>query len=302
MTQKRGEGWISGEKLAIPRQTLSADEVEPFLRALFSDVARRPEPLLLRETAAVVRYLWELAAQGVPAAVAKAGPSAVQQHRQTESREQQRRRRRLRRLGEQIWTMLLQSGDIRPANKTTARRFLREHSQTYLAALDPDSALEIVEELELSAEAQSVYRPPALMSQTLTAQGDRNPRLGDDLSERIYTAHQALKRAGVRGVLRRVAEVLTEEKAAGRKGGTQWTYEDVNRRVRQYERQLKKQFLKQAGNDRDRSVQRWRDGLVDSWILRFRVKQRAEQNAEAGREPPKAGRQGPPSSGGRSQP
>ena len=53
------------------------------------------------------------------------------------------------------------------------------------------------------------------MSLTMSAQGQGNPRLGDDVSERIYTAYHGLKRARVKKIRPRIAEALSQEGVSG---------------------------------------------------------------------------------------
>ena len=53
-------GKINGDELKLPRQTLAVNEADAFLEFMFSDIARKPEPLLLQEGAAVAHYLLAL--------------------------------------------------------------------------------------------------------------------------------------------------------------------------------------------------------------------------------------------------
>lgn len=55
--QSDGSGWIHSDEFVLPRQTLSAEEIGPFLEFLFSRVVRKPKQLKLKETAGVTRYL-----------------------------------------------------------------------------------------------------------------------------------------------------------------------------------------------------------------------------------------------------
>src|SRR5258707_11104202 len=58
------------------RYTLAVEDLDPFLLHLFGDIARRPEALHLKQTAAVARFLLWLSWDGVPNYI-KAGGSDV---------------------------------------------------------------------------------------------------------------------------------------------------------------------------------------------------------------------------------
>src|SRR5260370_33439161 len=57
---------ILSTEMELPPQTLDAAEVSDYLGFLFSDVAFKPAIWLLRETAAVARYLDWLSLSGIP--------------------------------------------------------------------------------------------------------------------------------------------------------------------------------------------------------------------------------------------
>src|SRR5438876_706360 len=99
------EGWIESDQLVVPRQTLSPEEIEPFLEYLFSSVVGKPKQLKLRETAGVVRYLKALVMEE---------PHSLQ-------------RDVVERVADVIWGTLLQSGQIAIAEKEAAVQFLYEH-------------------------------------------------------------------------------------------------------------------------------------------------------------------------------
>jgi FkbM family methyltransferase len=107
------KGRISSDQLPqTPRQELVPAEADAFLEYLFSNIARRPRSLNLREGAGVARYLKALAAETAP------GPI----------------RSLLDRLAEMFWAALLQSAPFRTAEKTAAVEFMEIHANTYLAS------------------------------------------------------------------------------------------------------------------------------------------------------------------------
>ena len=192
--QARATGFsaLSGE--------LAGAEIGGFLSFLFGHVAYRPDVLLLLETAAAVRFLQTLARKGVPAELIGRQRGRVDDTRSDDSEETLEGRRLLQRLAQVIWGDLFEYGDFPGCGKLKAKAFLRRHSKTYLVSLDVTRALEVIEELEIPADAGQHIRPPHLMSLTMSAQGQGNPRLGDDVSERIYAAYHALKGARVKKI------------------------------------------------------------------------------------------------------
>jgi hypothetical protein len=261
------EGWISMDRLMLPRQALEISEIDEFLRYIFGDIARRPDPLRLRETAEVVRFIKRLTSQGVPRAVANEGADVATKYRSM-SPEQSRARWYADQIAEIIWNTLLQSGEFPTAAKSEALNFLSKHRQTYLANPYFDEALAFVEAFELPAHAPPMNEPPAFRSRSRTVRTyASNARLKSDLSERIYIADEALKRAGLKTKRRPVIGRALEDAAVEhRSGDTTWTSEEVNERVKEYQRSQRLQWSK-------RKVKWTGEHLVDDRIHSFRLAQ-----------------------------
>jgi len=257
------EGWIHSDQLILPRQTLSPEEVGPFLQFLFKEIARKPEPLKLKQTAGVARYL---------KAVAVEAPWSSQ-------------RDNVDRLSEVLWLTMLDSGQIEIASKEEAVQFLKTHALTYFTLFDVNRILEYLENLPEPSRHAEFFRPPKLKGANRTAWGQGPDRLQDDLTERIYAAYHALRRTGIRDARGRIATVLNE---LGYKTGVRsltecrWGPAEVNERVRQFEDRI---VRRHRLSKRDRTQkERLRNTLVDSWIHGFHfaltVESAARPNAD----------------------
>ncbi len=182
------EGWISSEVFKLPGQVLNPSEGDAFLEFVFSMIAMRPKALGLREGAGVARYLKTLAWT--------LGPGSG--------------RHLLNRLADTIWGTLFEFAPLPISDKGRAVEFLREHANTYLAGFDTEAAVKRVQESRGPPPEASLAHPPHLMSRRFSASGTGNPRLGDDLSERVYAAYHALRRARVHNARDRIAGVLNQ--------------------------------------------------------------------------------------------
>src|ERR1700739_4422552 len=89
------DGWIRGDQLILPPQSLSPEEIGAFLKFLFTEIARKPKRLKLRETAGVARYL---------KAIAFETPASAE-------------RDTAERLAEMIWLTMLDTGQIEITRK-----------------------------------------------------------------------------------------------------------------------------------------------------------------------------------------
>jgi hypothetical protein len=270
------EDRIHSSELEIPCQSLEASEVDAFLASLFQDVAQRPEPLALREAASVVRYLRLLAWKGVPRNVASQGSEALKKYYESQDCERDRHARpKVERLADVLWGCLSQWGLIEPCTREKARLFLRQHSRTYLAG-NPllRTAQQIVNDFvipPLEHDEPEPFQPPHAMSGSLTAQGVGNPRLKNDLSERIYAAFHALKRTNMKLIEPRIAEALARRAVPRRGPKSQWTYQTVHERIKAYEQQQRKELHETTGTRAsDERMGEWRDRLVNKWISGYR--------------------------------
>jgi hypothetical protein len=94
---------------------LNQKEIGPFLKFLFGDVGIRAKPLILDETAAVVRYLQLLSCYAVPKALISPGEKAIKEYGGRERREEERAKRKgAADFAATIWRELLSAGEIVP--------------------------------------------------------------------------------------------------------------------------------------------------------------------------------------------
>jgi len=227
---------------------LDTQEVDEFLQRLFGDVARRPQQILLREGAAVARYLKALAAN-LPAG---------------------NHRNRIDRLADLTWGTVFQVSPIEMAKTHEVVRFLRRHEQTYFARYNIDAATEDVISSPPPVPPQAMFRPPNLLSVGMSVQGEGTPQLEDDLSERIYAAYWALRLSGIENARGMVAVVLNEAGLTTRAGAGRakhWEGKQVAERMKQFERKLT--------NDSKRPVtdswrKRTRAQFAERWVGQFR--------------------------------
>lgn len=184
------------------------------------------------------------------------------------SPEHSKARRCANQIAEIIWNVLLQSGEFPTATKSEVLDFLRKHRQTYLANPYFDQALAYVEAFDLPADGVPMIEPPTFRSRSRTVRiYPSNARLKSDLSERIYIADQALKRAGLKTKRRSVIVGALEDAAVEhRSGDTMWTPENVNERVKEYQRSQRLLWSK-------RKIKWSGEHLVDDRIHSFKLSQ-----------------------------
>jgi hypothetical protein len=255
------EGWTHSDQLILPRQSLSKEEAEPFLSYVFSQMARKPKRLRLRETARVARYIKAIAAE-MPGSWERAT---------------------LDNLAKVTWLTLLEVGQIPIGTKSEAIGFLREHAHTYLASFEVDKLIEQIDKSVEPSRYRELFQPPKLMGKSRSVQGG-GPRLQDDLTERIYVGYHALRRAEVRNARCRIAAVLNELglKTRAQSGTAEiWASQEVFERVQQFEDRIvrKHRLARLAPDDRIKEIARLRNMLVDSWIHEFRFALAVESRA-----------------------
>jgi hypothetical protein len=242
------EGRIRSDQLILPRQTLSQDQIGPFLQFLFKEIARKPKPLKLKQTAGVARYLKAVAAETQGSA----------------------ERDNVDHLAEVLWLTMLDSGEIEIAPKEEAIQFLKAHALTYFASFEVNRILEYLENLPAPSRHAEFFQPPKLKGASRSARGQGPARLQDDLTERIYVAYHALRRTGIRDARGRIATVLNGlEYEIGVRSMTDctWGPSEVYERVRQFGDRIVRQHRLSKG-DRTQK-ERLRNMLVDSWIHGF---------------------------------
>ena len=246
-------GWIHSDQLILPRQPLSKEQAEPFLSYVFGQLARKPRRLKLTETARVARYLKAIAAE-LPGS-----PQRVM----------------LDRLAEMIWLTFLEVGRIEIGTKPEAIRFLQEHAHTYLSSLDVKGIVEQVDQRDEPSRHREFFRPPNLMGEGRSGPGGGPARLQDDLTERIYVAYYALRRASIRNARGRIAAVLNQLgiRTQARSDTAQtWGSPEVIERVHQFEDGIvrRERLARFDGVERIKKIARLRNMLVDGWIYEFR--------------------------------
>jgi hypothetical protein len=286
-----GEGGIPLSAIAVPSQHLERSETRPFLDDLFGDLAHRPERLQLRETAAVTRYLRMLYFQGIPVRIAKRGQKAIDEYKRNQPADHRKRAWHAENTAKILWGELRNHGKIKPSGKEQAIRFLQKHSIYF--PFYAKQTLDFVMNFDLPPGSKYPIHPPRLRSGSMTVGGDSNRRLKDDLSERISAGFYALRRASVPRAKQRIAYALVRaqikpdpKRSSGR---TDWTDENVNDRIKQYERKLRKEIRKIVESDHlDRSHEREeelltqrRAQLADTCISRWRWKLEVDRSQRA---------------------
>jgi hypothetical protein len=137
-----------------------------------------------------------------------------------------------------IWGQVWLYGKFKPADKNKALRFLRRHAKTYLNNPYFSSALAFAERCEIPPGAQPRFGPPGLMSDAMCMPGKSHT--ADDVSDRIWSANLALKRAGVCKRSRRIASALQlagiELDKRGGSPSAEWSWEDVRERIKKHRR------------------------------------------------------------------
>jgi len=265
------DGWIAASTLLMPPQTLDQGEVDAFLRFLFSDLAKRPRPLFLRESAAVTRYLRWLAQDGIPSNVLKGGKKAIDAWRLAQRDEADRNaRQNVQETAEIVWSTLSQYGEFEPSTKDATLRFLRRHADTFFTHPYLAPALAFVETHDIPSGAVLPFRRPSLMSRRMSAQGKKTD-FEDDLSDRIFAAYHTLPRARVRKRSPKIAAALT---ASGIGAGVRavWGWPDVKERVKGYTRSQRSRLRKLgiAEVDLKAHLTQYVDSRVDYWVSGFK--------------------------------
>jgi len=169
-----------------------------------------------------------------------------------------------------VWGFLLQYGQFKMSSRAAALRFMRRHSDTYLANPYLEQALMFIETHDIPRHAPLLFRPAALRSGHMSVQSDGD-RGADDLSDRIFAAYYALRRAGVQRRSSRIAAGLTASKV-GASVGMHWVYADVNDRIKAHTRSQRRQLGKHARSDQDVDslFEQHKVSRVDFWISSFR--------------------------------
>ena len=238
---------IRGDRIPkAARQNLPPEGVGVFLDAIFANVAVKPKPVTLGEGARVVRYL-------KATAWSSRGPE----------------RQALERLAESVAQTVFKFAPIGMASKDQALRFLERHAETYLSHPQLDATLDFVRRSPGPQAGVDFFPQPKLASSRNAVFGSGTPRIGDDLSERIYAAYHALRRARVHGARTLVAEALNRHGIRSsflddrRKA---WGPDEVWERVKQYGIRLKRNHRLARPNGASHQS----DFVVDKWISSLR--------------------------------
>lgn len=247
--------WTSSNELErFPHRSLKPNEVDQFLQFLFSDVARRPGEMRLREAVQVAKYLRSLAWELPP------GPG----------------RALLDDLSKVIRDTAFQVAPIKSTKKPSVTGFLRRHAGTYLRRPIAERAIALVDESDIPKPSEKEGNPPELISQRMSIRGDSVAHLRDDLGERISVGYWAIREAKVHGARGLVAKALNAQghRQRSRQGGVQaWDSYAVYERVKQVEtRSTKRQgFTK-------KQHQRWRKAMVNKWLGLFHLAKDEERS------------------------
>ena len=212
------ERWRLREQVEAGHMKLEEAEIQPFLDYVFGDLGRRPPEIRVREAARVARFLRRLALYGVPKQRPDRQAVSGRKSRDDKTQVSEQDQMRLHDLGERIWNILLQNAPIEPSGPAAAIGFLRRYQPTFLAHHKVVEAVRVIQALELPTGTEDPFPPPNLVSGTVTATGKGNPRLSDDLTDRVYAAYFALRRQKVRRVGPQIADVLTRLGVERKKG------------------------------------------------------------------------------------
>jgi hypothetical protein len=254
-------------------QILRPDEIEAFLNYIFSDISRRPKRLKLKETAAVARYLKAVAVE-----------TSFSPEREL-----------VERVAEVIWGTLLDTGQIEIASTEQVMEFLEEHAPTYLASFDVPAMVKYLRQVKAPTRHSDFFRPSNLMGKRRSGSHRGPDQLPDDLTERIYAAYHALRKAQVRDARGRVSEVLNRlgYKTQSRSDVNQWSSAEVIERCRQYEARLKQRY-RLTNNEAGRmKLAQLREAGVAIWVSGFRFRLQFHGNKPIGTAIKRANPSGP---------
>ncbi len=235
----QSDGWIQvNAEMLPPIQPLDRSEVRPFLKWLFGDLAVKCEPLKLRESAAVVRYMMTLAQHGVPTKVVRRGAKEIRKYwRGPRDEETRQSRLAVEQIARIVWGNLLQFGRFKASSKHKAQLFLRENL-AYCSHPNLERALKFLQECEVPAGSPPQSPSPHFVAKNLSQQRG-NSYLEDDLSERVAAADYLLQQAGVTHRHQFIAAALSFSALTAQRSPKKigWTAVEVRERVKTYERQ-----------------------------------------------------------------
>lgn len=232
-----GFGWTEIEPGGHSPQPLKPQEIPIFLAWLFSDLAKKPPVMRLKEVAAVARTLLWMSISGVPLDVASGSAKKVERYRASErSNDEADRRTAVERIANAIWADLLRHGDFKPSSVREARSFVLQYAKE---ASNPAMAdvLCFLEDFDLPRGEEHPFERKGLTGQ-FRAADLKNRYLDHDLSERIAAADYVLQSGGPMEQRRsRIAEALNASPVIPkRKGAALWGDPDVGDCVKSYER------------------------------------------------------------------
>ena len=170
--------------------------------------------------------------------------------------------------GEVIWGTIFLHSPFNLSTKRRAIQFLKKHRRTYLVSFDVPAAIEMINQFPEPKKKSAYSRAPLLMSRGLSVQGYGEPRLKDDLSERIYAAYYLLRRSSVTNARGRIVTALNKLGVSTRGHGTPWDSYAVVDRVKLYEASVRK---KSPAEDQVRLIAHSRNAAADRWLSSFRA-------------------------------
>jgi hypothetical protein len=257
--------------------TLRTSEVDDFLRFLLFDVARRPADLKIRECIRVARYLDWLIAGGVEKARLGTGQSSLGAFpRPALSAEERDKKRCTQQIADLLWRRVRTLNAQDAASNGEALSFLERHAPTHFANPFIERTLELVRDFDVPAADMRPRQQPTLVSASMMAYGS-DPHLLDDLSERLFVADHALKRAGLSRRRKKIAEVLNKGHIQTRRrlrrdaAEQEWLPEDVHERVKAFEERMKRRLVRtQADLNPKELLLAERDAMTSRWIAHYR--------------------------------
>jgi hypothetical protein len=259
--------------LARQQIQLVKERPDEFLKALFSDVARKPERLTIRKCAGPIRYLMLLCLVGVPKDRLNASDEQTGEMHRDETDEVKWQRIATESLAQGLWGHLLETAEINTSGKEEAQRLLRRMSATIFPG-DPriPQALKFLGGYDLPKSYHDPFVPHSVSMQSSQR---TPPHIVDDLSERIYVANCVLERCELAGRSARIAAALNDAKIGRRESLKRdgWTYADVNERIKDYKKKLRSEIRATTHRENgvlvEKTLEQQEDRRVYLWVSRY---------------------------------
>jgi hypothetical protein len=235
---------------------LLEDEIDKFLRFVFSRLALRPKEIGPEATLRVARYL-DLLIQALP-------------HTEKSPKEMNKRAS-LHSLADTAWGLVRSYAHIKPATKGKLQSFLTEHEKTYFASQVFKLGITFLRSAEHEAPKSKSLANPRLVSASMCVSGTGSTYQTDDVSERIFAAHYALRQSKVRNGPKRIAGALLAAGVPGRGNKyKEWADIHVRDRVKSVERRFKPNS-RPTPMAAQEALDRYGVQMANKWIYLFRA-------------------------------